>query len=84
MDRTIPMPTRRAAKRAFVRTFSQAASAGLPTAGITGAVLSSADPAVIAWAVGAAGLTALIAASAAALDIIANGIPEDYAAAAAD
>lgn len=77
-DSNIPTPVRRAAKRAAVRTAAQTLGVAVPTSAVTGAALSGADPVVIAWSIGAAVLSAGLAAAGAALDIVARGIPEDY------
>lgn len=77
-DALVPTQTIRAAKRGFIRTTSQALKATIPTGGITGAALSGGDLITIAWSVGAAVLSSLLAGTASYLDIISKGIPEDY------
>ncbi len=79
----IPASTKLAAKRAFIRTAAQTLSVSIPTAGVTGAALSDADPAMVAWVVGAALFTSLGTATASALDILARGVPDEYSTAAA-
>lgn len=74
----VPQAARTAAKRAFVRTSSQALAATIPTAGITGAALSGADPVVVAWSIGAAVLSSLGAGLASALTFLSKGIPDEY------
>jgi len=74
----IPVNTRTAARRAFIRTTAQALSTSIPTGAVTGAALSGADPAVIGWAITAAALSSLAAGTAAFLSIISKGVPEDY------
>lgn len=78
-EKIVPADTQLAAKRGFVRTSTQALAATIPTAGITGAALSSGDPVAIAWSVGAAVLSSLGAGFVSWLQITSSGIPEDYA-----
>ena len=77
-DKVIPANTRLAAKRGLVRTTTQALATTIPTAGITGAALSGADPVTVAWAVGAGVLSSLAAGVVSWLQITSSGIPEDY------
>lgn len=77
-DETVPTAARKAARRAFIRTGAQTLGAAIPVGGITAAALSEASAGVVALSIGAALLTAVLAASAAALDILAKGIPDDY------
>ena len=79
-DPLIPTAVERAARRGFIRTTYQALATSIPTAGITGAALSSADPVVIAWSLGAAVLSSVAAGVVSYLSMIAKGIPEDYTA----
>lgn len=79
-DPLIPTAVERAARRGFIRTTYQALATSIPTAGVTGAVLSSADPVVIAWSLGAAVLSSVGAGVVSYLSMVAKGIPEDYTA----
>lgn len=78
-DKLVPANVRLAAKRGFLRTTYQALATTIPTAGITGAALSSADPVVIGWAVGAGILSSVGAGLVSWLQITASGIPGEYA-----
>ncbi len=78
----IPAKTKLAAKRAFIRTSAQTLSVSIPTAGVTGAALSGADPVMVAWSIGAAVISSLGTATASALDILAKGVPDEYSTAA--
>lgn len=77
-EKLIPADTKLAAKRGFLRTTSQALATTIPTSAITGAALSSADPATVAWSVGAAVLSSVLAGAVSFLQITSSGIPEDY------
>lgn len=74
----VPKTTQVAAKRGFIRTTTQALSVTIPTAGITGAALSSSDPSTIGWAVLAGLISSLGAGAASYFSIISKGIPEEY------
>ena len=82
-DKIIPESTKVAAKRGFIRTSAQSLASLIPTATI--AITLSGDWA-LGVALGAAGavVTALLAGTASALSILANGIPADYVEAAVD
>lgn len=76
----VPVQTRVAAKRGFIRTAAQSLSSAIPTAAI--AVTLSGD-----WALGlglglaGGAVTAVLAGAASYFSILSKGIPEDYAAA---
>ena len=80
----VPASVRRAARRAFIRTTSQAYAATIPTGGVSAAAILSLvrdpDPLVIAATVTAAVLSPPLAGAAAYLGMIAKGIPDDYTA----
>lgn len=78
-DKLIPADAHLAAKRGFIRTTTQALAATIPTMGVGGAALSGMDWRVVAWAVGAALLSSVLAGAASYLSIVSKGIPEDYA-----
>lgn len=73
----VPIETRTAAKRAFVRTAAQSLSAAIPTAGIvvglTGDWLLG-----VGLGVASAVVTAGLAGFASYLSILSSGIPDDY------
>lgn len=78
-DKTlVPDATKIAAKRAFLRTSTQALRASIPTYAITGLALSGADPVAVAWSVGAAVLSSFLAGAASYLSFLSAGIPGDY------
>lgn len=77
-DSLVPAHVRLAARRAFVRTSSQALAASAPTGAITGLALSGSDLPTVGWAVLAAGLSSLIAGTVSYLQMISSGIPEEY------
>lgn len=76
----VPVQTRVAAKRGFIRTAAQSLSSAIPTAAI--AVTLSGD-----WALGlglglaGGAVTAVLSGAASYFSILSQGIPEDYAAA---
>lgn len=74
----VPTAAKFAAKRGFVRTFTQTLRATVPLSAITGAALSGADWVAVLWAVVAAALSALLAGAQSYLSIISDGIPEAY------
>lgn len=78
MSALVPAKVRTAAKRGFIRTTTQALATVIPLGTITGAALSSADPATIAWSVAAGALSSVGAGAASYLSILSKGIPEDY------
>ena len=77
-ERIVPVKTRLAARRAFVRTSAQALAASAPTGALTGLALSGSDLATVGWAVLAAGVSSVIAGGVAYLQMISTGIPEEY------
>lgn len=85
-DPVIPASTKLAAKRGFIRTTSQSASATLTT-GISASVVLSVvtgEIAIVPVAItlGVAVLSPFIAGAASYFSILSNGIPQDYEAAA--
>lgn len=79
-EKVIPVSTRLAAKRGFVRTATQSLASVIP---ITAIAIPTTGDALVGVGLGVAGavVTALLAGAASALSIISKGIPEDYQAA---
>jgi len=79
MGKIIPAATRLAAKRAFVRTTTQAYGASIPTALTVGLISDAlADPAKAAITVAAAALSPLLAGAASYFSFLGQGIPTEY------
>lgn len=73
----IPANVRLAAKRAFVRTASQALSSVIPIGAIT--IPTTGDALLgVGLAVGGALVSAVLAGTASALSIVSAGVPEEY------
>lgn len=80
-DNVIPAPTKLAAKRGFIRTFTQTLSSVIPITAIT--IPTTGDALLgVALGVGGAIVSSLLSGVASYLSILSNGIPEDYEAAA--
>lgn len=73
----IPAKTRLAAKRAFVRTSTQTLSSAIPIGGIA---IATTQDFWVGAGLGAAGavISAVLSGTAAALQIISSGVPEEY------
>lgn len=79
----IPAGVKLAAKRAFIRTFTQSLATAIPIAAVT--IPTTGDALLgIGLAAGSAVAGALLAGTASALSIISNGVPADYIPAALD
>ncbi len=82
----VPATTTKAAKRAFIRTTAQAYAATIPAGGVSAAVLASVvqnpNPVALITTAAAAILSPPLAGLAAALSMLAKGIPDDYQATA--
>lgn len=80
-DNVIPASTKLAAKRGFIRTFTQTLSSVIP---ITAIAIPTTGDALLGLGLGAGGaiVSALLSGVASYLSILSNGIPEDYEAAA--
>lgn len=83
---TVPASTWLAARRGFLRTTAQAYAAAIPVGGVNVVALtalSDLGPWLLGLTVAAWLLSPLIAGTAAFLQIVGSGIPDEYAAAAA-
>ena len=83
MTTVIPASVKLAAKRGFVRTFTQSLASVIPTSAIA---ISLSGQWVEGIALGAAGglVTAVLAGGASALMIVSRGIPDEYTDAGVD
>lgn len=81
MTDVIPAATKLAAKRGFIRTFTQTLSSVIP---ITAIAIPTTGDALLGVALGAGGalVSSVLAGAASYFSILSNGIPEDYEAAA--
>lgn len=79
-SKVIPADVRLAAKRGFVRSFTQTLSSVIPIGAVTIPLTGDAWLGV-GLAVGGALVSSALTGAAAALDIISNGVPEEYQAA---
>ena len=82
-DNVIPASTKLAAKRGFIRTFTQTLSSVIP---ITAIAIPTTGDALLGVALGAGGavVSSVLAGAASYFSILSNGIPQDYEAAAID
>ncbi|MGO2150891.1 MAG: hypothetical protein ACTH32_06775 [Microbacterium gubbeenense] len=73
----IPLDTKRAALRGFIRTAAQSLASAIPTGAIA---IGLTQDFWLGTALGASGavVTAILAGGASALTIISKGVPEDY------
>lgn len=80
-NEVIPAATKLAAKRGFIRTFTQTLSSVIP---ITAIAIPTTGDALLGVALGAGGalVSSVLAGAASYFSILSNGIPEDYEAAA--
>lgn len=80
-DNVIPAATKLAAKRGFIRTFTQTLSSVIP---ITAIAIPTTGDALLGVALGAGGavVSSVLAGAASYFSILSNGIPQDYEAAA--
>ncbi len=80
-DNVIPASTKLAAKRGFIRTFTQTLSSVIP---ITAIAIPTTGDALLGLGLGVGGalVSSLLSGVASYLSILSNGIPEDYEAAA--
>lgn len=76
-DKLVPLDTRRAAKRAFIRTAAQALASAIPTTPITIAFTDEWWIAAIIIVMSVA-LTSVLAGTWAYLDVLSKGIPAEY------